>query len=65
MSEENISKVDTLGIVLSIIGIVVRTFLWTLVTILALVIAFKFSLPSGLCFLVACLIGWYFLFFKL
>jgi hypothetical protein len=62
MSEETISKVNTFVIALMALGIVVRTFLWFLVTVVALIILFKFSLASGLCFLVACGIGWYFLF---
>lgn len=59
------NNVKTLSIVWEVFVIIFRTFLWTLVTLLALVIAFNFNLKAGLCFLTTCAIGWYWLLCKM
>lgn len=64
-NEENkLAETDTRRAMLDLVGILARTVLWVLVTIMALVFAININLVTGLCFLTACACVWYYLLFK-
>lgn len=62
--DSKLAETDTRRAMIDLAGIIARTFLWALVTIMALVFAININLVTGLCFLTACACVWYYLLFK-